>query len=81
MLNILKANLAIKKYLDKEFKFDKHTSKLEASVKLMHVKEQIEALGEENILPTFKDYFTNKIIEAGAIALTNEKLRGDDNGR
>lgn len=81
MLNILKANLAIKKYLDKEFKFDKHTSKLEASVKLMHVKEQIEALGEENILPTFKDYFTNKIIEAGAIALTNEKLRGDDNGK
>lgn len=81
MLNILKSNLAIKRYLDKEFKFDKHSSKLEVSVKLMHVKEQIESLGEENILPTFKEYFSNKIIEAGAIALTNEKIRGDKNGR
>lgn len=71
-INLLIENMKIKEYIDTEFVKDSIKTKLEMTVKLMHINEMIQALGEENIFPSFGDYFNNKLIEVSASFLENQ---------
>ena len=64
-LNVLKENLKIKQYIDEKIINPEHMTKLEFSAKLIHVREMVDIL-DKNILPSFYEYFTNRIIEASA---------------
>lgn len=73
LLNRLKENLKIKEYIDTVLATTNPADRLNLSIRLMHLQEMINALGEENIFPSFGDYFENKIIEYGAKAIATQK--------
>lgn len=64
-INILIANLKIRKYLDTIFKDLPKiaTDRLILNARISHVKEMISNLGEDKILPTFNEYFNKRMIE------------------
>ena len=68
-LNILIENLKIKDYIDTVFKNIDVNDELTFTVSLAHVDAMIKNLGEENIIGSFKDYFTNAIIDKSAKVL------------
>lgn len=71
-INRLKENLKIKKYIDENLSDE--DNKLIMTIKLMHLNEMIASLGEENIFPSFHDYFSNAIINFGAKILAREDI-------
>ena len=68
-LNVLIENLKIKDYIDTVFKNIDVNDELTFTVSLAHVDAMIKNLGEENIIGSFKDYFTNAIIDKSAKVL------------
>lgn len=79
-INIIISNLKIKKYID-QLNYDINNKKLNKLViiaRLMHVKELISNLGEKNILPTFRVYFKDMIINLSATALVNNNVTVED---
>lgn len=65
-LNLLKENLTIKEYIMNEIIPMDMTNKLVVTSRLMHVNEMIDNLGENNIFPTFSDYFKQVLATIGA---------------
>ena len=74
-LVLLKENLKIKDYIDLLFNDTNLRDTLTASTRLMKVKEMINNLGEEKILPTFKDYFEQKLVIMASVVVTENKMR------
>ena len=77
-LVLLKENLKIKDYIDFIFNQTNLRDTLTASTRLMKVKEMISSLGEEKILPTFKDYFEQKLVIIGATILAEKRMREEE---
>ena len=77
-LVLLKENLKIKDYIDFIFNETDLRDTLVASTRLTKVKEMIDNLGEEKILPTFKDYFQQKLVIIGAVILAENKTRKEE---
>lgn len=77
-LVLLKENLKIKDYIDFIFNNTDLRDTLVASTRLTKVKEMIDNLGEEKILPTFKDYFQQKLVIIGAVILVENKTRKEE---
>lgn len=72
-INIIKENLQIKNYIDRlnsDIAQNK-LNRLTVIARIMHLKEIISNLGEDNILPTFRIYFKEKLIDLGAASLAN----------
>ena len=74
-LVLLKENLKIKDYIDLVFNDTNLRDTLTASTRLVKIKEMISNLGEEKILPTFKDYFEQKLVIMASIVVTENKMR------
>lgn len=74
-LVLLKENLKIKDYIDFVYNETNLRDTLTASTRLIKIKEMINNLGEEKILPTFKDYFQQKLVIIGATILTEKRMR------
>ena len=74
-LVLLKENLKIKDYIDFVFNNTDLRDTLATSTRLIKIKEMIANLGEEKILPTFKDYFQQKLVIIGAVIITEKKMR------
>lgn len=75
-INMIKENLQIKQYID-QLNSDVAQNKLNrltSIARLMHVKELISNLGEENILPTFREYYKRTLIDLSAAILTNNNI-------
>ena len=77
-LVLLKENLKIKDYLDYIFNETDLRDTLTASTRLMKIKEMISNLGEEKILPTFKDYFQQKLVILASVIITENKTRKEN---
>ena len=65
-LNLLKLNLQIKDYIVNEIIPMDLTNKLVVNARLMHVNEMIDSVGENNLFPTFSDYFKQILGVIGA---------------
>ena len=74
-LNILKENLKIKKYIDLVYNETDLRDTLTSSARIMKVKEMINNLGEEKLLPTFKDYFEQRLTLIASIITTELKFK------
>ena len=74
MLVTLKENLKIKDYLDFIFNETDLRDTLTASTRIMKLNEMINQVGEEQILPTFKDYFQQKMVILASVIVTENKM-------
>lgn len=74
-LVLLKENLKIKDYIDLVFNETNLRDTLTTSTRLIKIKEMINNLGEEKILPTFKDYFEQKLVILASVIVTENKMR------
>lgn len=73
-LNLLIENLKIKNYVDQTYKHTDIKNRLLVTSRLMHINEMIDSLGEENIFPSFRDYFSDKLIEISAAVLAAKDI-------
>ena len=70
----LKENLKIKDYLDFIFNETDLRDTLTASTRLIKLREMISSIGEEQILPTFKDYFQQRLVILASVIVTENKM-------
>lgn len=89
MLNVLKENLKIKEYVDVLFTNTDLDDKFSLSLRIIHLQEMIENLGEDSIYPTFRDYIDKRLALIAAYQLdksgmaieeVNEKIKEGYNG-
>lgn len=74
-LNVLKNNIEIKNYVDKIYNDTKLTDTLSMSLRLMHLNEMIQNLGEDALLPSFDQYIKHRLeyVLAGSMAINNKE--------
>ena len=78
MLVIIQENVKLRNYVDLLFNETDMTDKLTLTTRIMHFDEMVANLGDDKILPSFREYIDSKLAVIVSIVLANSNITYDE---